>query len=99
MGNKIACALIRICADRFPSNVKCAILQCLSLLIEKYGQSMKGFYTPLQTTFVKVIHDPSRDVRSDASNAILQLMRYSNKFDNLLRDLNNYLKKLFVATQ
>jgi len=50
-------------------------------------------------TFVKVIHDPSRDVRSDASNAILQLMRYSNKFDNLLRDLNNYLKKLFVATQ
>ena len=92
--NKIAGALIRICADRFPANVKCAILQTLSLLINKYGQLMKGFYTPLQTTFVKVIHDPSRDVRADASIAILELMKFSPKFDNLLRDLNNYLKKL-----
>lgn len=92
--NKIAGALIRICADRFPSNVKCAILQTLTLLISKYGALMKGFYTPLQTTFVKVIHDPSRDVRSDASDAILELMAFSTKFDNLLRDLNNYMKRL-----
>ena len=91
--NKICGALIRICADRFPQSVKCAILQCLTLLIRKYGPLMKGFYTPLQTTFVKVIRDPSRDVRSDASSAILELMKYSPKFDNLLRELNNYLKK------
>lgn len=94
--NKIAGALIRICADRFPSNVKCAILQTLSLLISKYGALMKGFYTPLQTTFVKVIHDPSRDVRGDAADAILELMAFSTKFDNLLRDLNNYLKRISV---
>eukprot|EP01083_Nonionella_stella_P091569 256072_1 len=91
--NKIAGALIRICADRFPSNVKCAILQTLSLLIRNYGKLMRGFYTPLQTTFVKVIHDPSRDVRCDASTAICELMAFSPKFDNLLRDLNNLLKK------
>eukprot|EP01083_Nonionella_stella_P198229 727995_1 len=71
--NKIAGALIRICADRYPSSVKCSILQTLTLLISTYGELMKGFYTPLQTTFVKVIQDPSRDVRYDASRAILSL--------------------------
>merc|ERR1712032_654081 len=49
--------------------------------------------TPLQTTFVKVIRDPSRAVRSDASEAIIELMAHSNKFDNLLKELNNFLKK------
>ena len=91
--NKIAGALIRICADRFPPNVKCAILQTLTLLISKYGALMKGFYTPLQTTFVKVIQDPNTEIRNEASIAILELITYSNKVDNLLRDLNNYLKK------
>ena len=38
---------------------------------------MKGFYTPLQTTFVKTINNPARDVRADASAAIVSLMRFS----------------------
>jgi len=96
--NKIAGALIRICADRFPAHVKCPLLQTLTLLIDKYGELMKGFYTPLQTTFVKAMHDASPAVRNDSSVAILALMRFSPKFDNLLRDLNNHLKKISTTT-
>src|SRR5690606_4131818 len=64
--NKIAGALIRICSDRFPPVVKVSILKCLKLLLDKYGNLLRGFYIPLQTTFVKVIHDPNREVRYNA---------------------------------
>lgn len=97
--NKIAGALIRICADRYPSNVKCAILECLSLLIDRYGQYLKGFYTPLQTTFVKVVHDPHSHVRDHAIIAITKLMKFSTKFDALLRDLKNQIKNRANSSQ
>ena len=38
-------------------------------MLASYGALMKGFYTPLQTTFVRVIPDPARNVRADASAA------------------------------
>src|SRR5690606_19735439 len=47
-------------------------------------------------------HDPNREVRYNAGLCMASLMKYSNKFDQLCRDLNNLLikqPKLDVAIQ
>ena len=53
--------LIRIVGDRFPSQVKAAILKTFGILIGKAGIRLKPFLPQLQTTFVKslqVRHQP-----------------------------------------
>jgi hypothetical protein len=42
--------LIRVAGDRFPSAVKSAILQTLSVLLDKGGAQLKAFAPQLQTT-------------------------------------------------
>ncbi|RMZ52547.1 hypothetical protein APUTEX25_003690 [Auxenochlorella protothecoides] len=50
--------LIRIIGDRFPWQVKAAILRTLGILIAKAGAGLKPFVPQLQTTFVKCLLDP-----------------------------------------
>ncbi|XP_073263008.1 protein ILITYHIA isoform X9 [Populus alba] len=49
--------LIRIIGDRFPWQVKSAILSTLSILIRKGGMSLRPFLPQLQTTFIKCLQD------------------------------------------
>lgn len=55
--------LIRIIGDRFPWQVKAAILRTLGILIAKAGAGLKPFVPQLQTTFVKCLLDPEPRVR------------------------------------
>ena len=49
--------LIRILGDRFPWEMKAAILNTLGLLIGKGGVALKPFVPQLQTTFLKCLAD------------------------------------------
>ncbi|KAH9290137.1 hypothetical protein KI387_034254, partial [Taxus chinensis] len=49
--------LIRIIGDRFPWQVKSAILSTLGTLISKGGIALKPFLPQLQTTFIKCLQD------------------------------------------
>ena len=49
--------LIRIIGDRFPWQIKAAILATLGLLIRKAGAGLKPFVPQLQTTFLKCLPD------------------------------------------
>ena len=53
---------IRIIGDRFPWQVKSAILSTLSILIRKGGMSLRPFLPELQTTFIKCLQDSTRFV-------------------------------------
>ena len=57
---KITGPLIRIVADRFPYQVKAAILVTLGRIIDRGGIALKPFLPPLQTTFVKALGDSTR---------------------------------------
>jgi hypothetical protein len=52
--------LIRIIGDRFPWQVKSAILGTLGILISKGGIALKPFLPQLQTTFIKCLQDNTR---------------------------------------
>jgi hypothetical protein len=52
--------LIRILGDRFPWQVKSAILSTLTIIIMKGGIALKPFLPQLQTTFVKCLQDNNR---------------------------------------
>ncbi|EKX53505.1 hypothetical protein GUITHDRAFT_57715, partial [Guillardia theta CCMP2712] len=79
--------LIRIIGDRFPWQVKSAILKTLSLLLVKGGIMMKPFLPQLQTTFVKSLSEPNKVVRGRAIRALSFLVRMSPRVDPLLNDL------------
>jgi len=79
--------LIRIIGDRFVWQVKSAILQTLSILLDKGGILLKPFLPQLQTTFVKALHDSSALVRADAATALGKLMTLNAKVDPLVGEL------------
>ena len=55
--------LIRIIGDRFPWQIKAAILVTLGGLIDKAGLGLKPFVPQLQTSFLKCLLDPVRQTR------------------------------------
>ncbi|KAH6803964.1 ILITYHIA protein [Perilla frutescens var. frutescens] len=79
--------LIRIIGDRFPWQVKSAILSTLSIMIQKGGIALKPFLPQLQTTFVKCLQDNTRTVRSSAAVALGKLSALSTRIDPLVGDL------------
>jgi HEAT repeat protein len=84
---KMTGPLLRIVGDRNPSNVKIAILKCLGLILVKGGAALRAFVPQFQTTFVKALADPSRQVRVEAINALGLLMPLSTRVDPLLKEL------------
>lgn len=84
--------LIRIIGDRFPWQVKSAILSTLTIMIRKGGISLKPFLPQLQTTFVKCLQDSTRTVRSGAALALGMLSGLSTRVDPLVSDLLSSLQ-------
>lgn len=79
--------LLRIVGDRNPANVKIAILQTLGLILVKGGPALRAFVPQFQTTFVKGLSDPSRQVRLEAITALGLLMPLSTRVDPLIKEL------------
>lgn len=84
---KMTGPLLRIVGDRNPSNVKIAILKTLGLILVKGGPALRAFVPQFQTTFVKALSDPSRQVRVEAINALALLMPLSTRVDPLIKEL------------
>lgn len=96
---KMTGPLLRIVGDRNPSNVKIAILKTLGLILVKGGPALRAFVPQFQTTFVKALADPSRQVRVEAIYALGLLMPLSTRVDPLLKELvAGSLGKLSVAS-
>lgn len=84
--------LIRIIGDRFPWQVKSAILSTLTIMIRKGGISLKPFLPQLQTTFVKCLQDNTRTIRSGAAVALGMLSGLNTRVDPLVSDLLSSLQ-------
>jgi hypothetical protein len=84
---KMTGPLLRIVGDRNPSNVKIAILQTLGRILIKGGVVLRAFVPQFQTTFVKALSDPSRQVRVEAIRALSLLMPLSTRIDPLIKEL------------
>ncbi|CAO3631190.1 unnamed protein product [Mucor hiemalis] len=66
--------LIRILGDRYPAEVKAAILQTLSLMLHKVPMHLKLFLPQLQRTFVKSYSDSTSDVVRERAAAALKVL-------------------------
>lgn len=84
---KMTGPLLRIVGDRNPSNVKVAIIRTLGLILQKGGPALRAFAPQFQTTFVKALTDPSRQVRMEATKALALLMPLSTRVDPLIKEL------------
>ena len=84
---KLTGPLLRVVGDRNPSAVKIAIVQTLGLILTKGGVSLRAFVPQFQTTFVKALSDPSRQVRIEAIKALALLMPLSTRLDPLIKEL------------
>ncbi|CAA7390601.1 unnamed protein product [Spirodela intermedia] len=91
--------LIRIIGDRFPWQVKEAILSTLSIIISKGGIALKPFLPQLQTTFIKCLQDNARSVRSSSALALAKLSALSTRIDPLVTDLLSALQASEVGVQ
>ncbi|KAK6156422.1 hypothetical protein DH2020_010670 [Rehmannia glutinosa] len=91
--------LIRIIGDRFPWQVKSAILSTLSITIQKGGIALKPFLPQLQTTFVKCLQDNTRTIRSSAAFALGKLSALSTRIDPLVGDLLSALQAPDIAVR
>ena len=84
--------LIRILGDRFAYGVKVAVLETLALLLAKVGALLKPFLPQLQTTFVKSLSDPHRQVRLKAATALSHLIVIHTRADPLFNELYTNIK-------
>ena len=69
------------------------LAQTLIVLLDKGGASLKAFVPQLQTTFVKALNDPARDVRSRGAAALGRLMPLSLRVDPLMTELTGLCVK------
>lgn len=91
--------LIRIIGDKFPWQVKGAILSTLSIIISKGGISLKPFLPQLQTTFIKCLQDNARTVRTSSALALGKLSALSTRVDPLVNDLLSTLQASNVGVR
>lgn len=86
---KLTGPLLRVVGDRNPSSVKIAILKTIERVLTKGGPALRAFVPQFQTTFVKALQDPSRQVRLEAIAALSMLMGLSTRVDPLIKELVN----------
>lgn len=61
-------------------------------VFQQVGVMLKQFLPQLQTTFLKALNDPNRNVRLKSSTALSYLILIHQKADTLFTDLHNTLK-------
>ena len=83
----VAGPLIRVVGDRFPPEVRSAILGALGALLSRAGPGLRPFVPQLQTTFVKGLGDPARGVRVAAASNLGALAALSARADALVAEL------------
>ena len=81
--------MLRIVGDRNTPAVKTAIVQTLGLILTKGGPALRAFVPQFQTTFVKALSDPSRQVRVEAIKALALLMPLSSRVNPLIKELES----------
>eukprot|EP00177_Eucheuma_denticulatum_P003255 GFKZ01005886.1.p1 GENE.GFKZ01005886.1~~GFKZ01005886.1.p1 ORF type:complete len:2709 (+),score=386.99 GFKZ01005886.1:151-8277(+) len=86
---KLTGPLIRVMSDRFPWQVKAAVLKALLLLLKTAPTMLRTFAPQLQSTFVKSLSDKSRLVRKRACAALGGLVPIQARLEGLLNDLVN----------
>lgn len=84
--------LIRILNERYTWNIKSAILETVALLLAKAGSNLKQFLPQLQTTFLKSLQDPNRQVRLKAANALSHLIVVHSRTETIFVDLHSGVK-------
>lgn len=85
---QITGSLIRTIGERFPSDVKAAILYTLNLLVEKIPNLLKPFLPQLQRTFARSLADPSNELlRTRAAKALGTLITLQTRIDPLVNEL------------
>lgn len=85
--------LIRTIGERFPSDVKAAILYTLNVLLTKIPAFLKPFLPQLQRTFAKSLSDPSNEIlRNRAAKALGTLITLQARIDPLVTELINGAK-------
>lgn len=86
--------LIRVVGDRFPNNVKTAILETVGLLLVKVPLMLKPFLPQLQRTFCKSLSDPqgTPKLRRQAAHCLSLLIKLQPRLDPLVVELIQGLK-------
>lgn len=80
--------LIRTIGERFPSDVKAAILYTLNILLTKIPAFLKPFLPQLQRTFAKALSDTSNEtLRTRAGKALSTLIQLQTRVDPLITEL------------
>ncbi len=84
---KMVGPLIRVMSERFPWQVKAAILRAMTVILEKCAPMLRAFAPQLQSTFLKCLSDGSRLVRVRACAALGCLVPIQMRLEPLLNDL------------
>ncbi|EPY51785.1 translation elongation regulator Gcn1 [Schizosaccharomyces cryophilus OY26] len=80
--------LIRISGERFPVEVKSAILYTLNIILSKIPTFLRPFLPQLQRTFAKSLGDPSSEViRSRAATALGTLITLQTRLAPIVTEL------------
>jgi len=84
--------LIRVIGDRFPWQVKAAILKTLNILLAKVPMNLKPFLPQLQRTFIKSLTESQAVVRNQAAKALSVLVPLQPRLDPLITEINTGYK-------
>eukprot|EP00727_Mastigamoeba_balamuthi_P003180 m51a1_g1286 putative translational activator GCN1 (2596) ;mRNA; f:150219-159170 len=88
--------LIRIVGDKFPWQVKAAILTTLDLILDKGEAKIKAFFPQLQSTFIKSLSEQTtKAVRSRSAEALGKLVALGTRVDPLFNEVLNALQAAF----
>lgn len=96
----LAGPLIRVVGDRWPIEVKYAILECFEPLLKKLPIFIKPFIPQLQRTFVKALSEPtSPQYRRLGVERIRQLIPLQPRLDQLASEFTSGLKQVAINAQ